>query len=538
MWFGKRNDLKSFEIGLGRARFDRSRGQLLDADGQPLELRHQSREVLAALAENPGEIVSRQSLIDRVWSGRAVSGDSVAQCIAEIRRVLDDTDKRIVETVPREGYRLVPPEPAVRRSTPRLVLGMLLVMATGILAVQWLRPGAPTERPVIAVLPFEDFSTTSYRGQLSDAVSESIITMLARYPQLTVISRRSSFQFRDTDMGISAIAERLGADFVLEGSQHFDGSQVRITSQLIDGASEAHVWADEIEVPLEDLLVSNNRITAKVANAVGHSVIDASEARMSAGDVSALMISNAAQSRIMRDFTRENLLINLEEQEKAIRDYPDSAWGYLGQALALRVGLRHGWIAGDETAAAQTRMLDLARKAVRLDPNNYMAHHALGRVQLHYGDLESAIGAFRRGTELNPSSSLATMGLADALVNVGRTEEALEVIERLERIDPLYGYSVTWSKSVALWQAGDCEQARDGFLAMPSMPVASYKVLAAIHHCLGNTGAAARAMSDYLSDNPDWTIARERKLRADMWTAPGALERWLAALEAVGMPRG
>lgn len=537
MLFGKRNDLKSAEIGLGRARFDRSSGHLTDRDGLPLDLRHQSREVLAALAERPGEIVSRQSLIDSVWSGRAVSDDSVAQCIAEVRRVLGDTDKRIIETVPRAGYRLVLPEPSSRRPSTPLVLGAMLVLAAAVIAFYWLRPGAPTERPVIAVLPFEDFSTAPYQGQLSDAVSESIITMLARYPQLTVISRRSSFQFRTTDLGISAIAERLGADFVLEGSQYFDGSQVRITAQLIDGATEAHVWADEIDVPLEDLLVTNNRITAKVANAVGHSVIDASAARMSAGDVSALMISNAAQSRIMRGFTRENLLINLEEQEKAIRDYPESAWGYLGQALALRVGLRHGWIAGDAAEAAPTRMLDLARKAVRLDPNNYMAHHALGRVLLHNGDLEAAIGAFRRGTELNPSSSLATMGLADALVNVGRTEEALEVIERLERIDPLYGYSLQWSKSVALWQAGGCEQARDGFLAMPSMPLASYKVIAAIHHCLGDSDAATRAMSDYLADNPDWTIARERALRAEMWTAPGALERWLAALEAAGMPR-
>ena len=537
VWPGKRNDLKSFEIGLGHAKFDRSRGHLFDRHGQAIELRHQSCEVLAVLAEKPGEIVSRQSLIDGVWSGRAVSDDSVAQCIAEIRRVLGDTDKRIIETVPREGYRLIQRESETRRSPKRLQYAVLLVMlAAGAIVYTWLRPAAPTGPPVIAVLPFDDFSSEPFQGQLTDAVSESIITMLARYPQLTVIARRSSFQFRESDLGIPEIARKLGADFVLEGSQRYDGSRVRITAQLIDGASDAHVWTDEIDVPLEDLLVTNNRITAKVANAVGHNVIDTSEARMSAGDVSALMISNAAQSRIMRDFTRENLLINLKEQEKAIRDYPDSAWGYLGQALALRNGLRHGWIEGDEVAA-QERMYELARKAVELDPNNYMAYHALGRVLLHHGKLEEAIGAFRRGTELNPSSSLATMGLADALVNIGWTEEALEVIERLERNDPLYGFSLQWSKSIALWQAGDCAQALEGFLAMPSMPVASYKELAAIHQCLGNNDAAARAMSEYLDDHPGWTIARERGLRSGMWTAPGSLDRWLAALEASGLPR-
>jgi TolB-like protein len=343
-----------------------------------------------------------------------------------------------------------------------------IALAACLVLVWALWPPSPASQgpPVIAVLPFDDFSTAPHRGHLSDAVAESIITMLARYPQLTVISRSSSFQFRNADLGTSEIAERLGADFVLEGSQQYDGSRLRITAQLIDAVSEAHLWADEIDVPLDALLATNSQISAKIANAVGHSVIDTAEARMTAGDVSALMISNAAQSRIMRSFTRENLMMNLEGQERSIRDYPDSAWGHLGQALSLRIGLRYGWIEGDEAAIRQ-RMFDLARKGVALDPNNFMVHHALGRVLIHNRDVEAAIGAFQRAVELNPSSSLANMGLADALVYVGRTDEALDVIARLEHIDPLYGFSVTWAKSSALWQAGECEAALDAFQSTP-----------------------------------------------------------------------
>ena len=536
MLFGKRNDLKSVEIDLGPATMNRSSGYLIGKDGQELELRHQSREVLKVLAQHPKRTVSRDKLVERVWSGRNVSSDSVAQCIAEIRRVLGDSDKRLIETVPRKGYRLVLPVAARGPGRGGFLFAASIVVAACMALIWVLRPlPAPLGPPVIAVLPFDDFSAAPHKGYLSDAVTESIITMLARYPQLTVISRSSSFQFRGSDLGISEIAKKIGADFVLEGSQQYDGSQLRITAQLIDSATEAHIWADEVDVPLDDLLVTNSRISGQIANAVGLSVIDTAEARMTAGDVSALLIGNAAQSRIMRSFTRKNLMINLKEQEQSIKDYPESAWGYLGQALSLRIGLRYGWIEDDEDAT-RSRMYNLARKAVELDPNNFMAYHALGRALIHNRDVEAAIGAFRRGVELNPSSSLVTIGLADALVYVGKTDEALELIARLERIDPLYGFALTWAKSSALWQAGECDRALDAFQSTPSMPTAAYKELAVIHHCLGNDKEAAIAIQGYLAENPTWTVSREREVNTGMWTAPGAMERWLVALEAAGMP--
>jgi TolB-like protein len=514
MRVAKRNTLKFHDIRLGAMTLDSASGRVFDAAGDEVALRHQSRRVLSVLAEAAGRTVTRDTLIDRVWSGRVVSSDSVAQCIAEIRRVLGDAEKSVVETVPREGYRLV--------VSPR--------------GRQHGRP--PAEAPVIAVLPFEDFSAAPHEGVLSDAVSDTIITALARNPQVKVISRRSSSQFRETGLGIDDIAARLGADFIVEGSQHYDGARLRIAARLIDCETEAHVWADDMDVPLaEALMETSSRISAKIANAVGVSVVDTAEAKMSAGDVSALLITNAAQSRIMRDFTRENLLVNLQEQEVAIRDYPDSAWGHLGQALALRNGLRHGWIEGDEAATRQ-RMKALARKAVALDPNNFMAHHALGRVLMFNRDVSAAIGAFRRAAELNPSSSLALVGLADALVFVGETDHALDVIARVERIDPMYDFNTAWTKVWALWQAEAYDEALEAFLGAPSMPVAAYKELAAIHHGLGNETRAVEAIGEYLAQNPTHTLARIKADNTGMWTAPGALARWLAAMDALGVPAG
>lgn len=540
MRFVKRRELKSSEINLGTAVLDRSVARLFSHDGKELELRHQSREVLIVLAAAPGETVSQDALIEEVWQGRAVTADSVAQCIAEIRRVLEDSDKRIVETVPRKGYRLVPPAavPADAPDRPqrgRPVLLALALLSAVALAFALSRPAAPPGPSVIAVLPFDDFSPPEFQGYLSDAVSDNITTLLASYPQFLVISRRSSFTFRDSELAVSEIAERLGADFVLEGSQQYDGTRVRTTARLIDGSTETNLWAEEFDVPLDELLHANSRISRKIASAVGAKVVDTAEPRMTKGDVSALLISNAAQSRIMRNFTRESLLINIAEQEQSIRDYPDSAWGPLGQALSLRIGLRYGWVEGDEDAIRK-RMDELARRAVELDPNNYLAFHALGRVLMFNRDIDGAISAFRRAVQLNPSSSFARNALAQALAFVGKTEEALEEIAEIELIDPLYGNDTNWTKARIQWQSGDCEDALATFGAAPSMPVAANKTLAAIHHCLDNSDKASAAMAEFLRENPDWTVTREQAVITGMWTAPGLADRWLAAMIATGMP--
>ena len=119
---------------------------------------------------------------------------------------------------------------------------------------------------------------------------------------------------------------------------------------------------------------------------------------------------------------------------------------------------------------------------------------------------------------------------------VGKTDEALEVVKTIEFIDPLYGFNVQWTKAFALWQLERCDEASEAFLSSPSMPVAANKMVAAVHHCLGNSKKATLAMTAYLAENPTWTVSKERDINTGMWTAPGSLDRWLSALEAAGMP--
>ncbi|CUH48781.1 tetratricopeptide repeat protein [Ruegeria atlantica] len=451
----------------------------------------------------------------------------------EVYRVeLDERSQALAMDTPQKITKPVVEAPP--RNVKRWVLAAGIVVLTVAVTLNFLRLES-SEPPVIAVLPFEDFSSAEHKGFLSDAVSGGIITSLARYPQMKVISRRSSFKFRDSDLGISEIADQLGANFILEGTQQYDGARLQISAHLIDGETEAHIWADDVDVPLEDLLKTNNVISLNVAESVGNKVIETEVARMTKDDVSALMIANAAQSRIMRNFSRESLLKNIEEQEQSLKDYPDSAWGHLGQALSLRIGLRYGWIEGDEEEIRK-RMLDLARRGVELDPNNFMAYHALGRALTMNNDPDAAANAFRRAIELNPSSSFARTTLAQTLGFIGETEEALEVIAEAELVDPFYGHDIHWEKARIQWQVGDCDKALKTFQSSHSMPIAANKMLAAIHHCLGNDEEAKQAMTVYIAENPDWTVSREQDVNVGLWIAPGILDRWLGAMESSGMP--
>lgn len=151
----KRRTTKSSEIRLGRFIFDRATGRLFDDDGATPELRHQSAQVLLRLVKTQNEVVAKQTFFDDVWDGMHVSEDSLVQCIADIRQAIDDTDKSIIETVPRKGYRLVV---QAQTGTTRNWAVAVAVAACGLFAVlafAWLTASRPAgEHHVVAVLPF------------------------------------------------------------------------------------------------------------------------------------------------------------------------------------------------------------------------------------------------------------------------------------------------------------------------------------------------------------------------------------------------
>ena len=527
--------MKSSEIRLGSFILDPATGHLKDGGGKDCDLRHQTRNVLLMLAETPGEVVPKTAFFEKVWEGAHVSEDSLVQCIAEIRQAIGDETKSIVETVPRKGYHLVPTQSELPIQKNYWFRMAILSVVACLVAVAYILTD-PSDKPsrVIAVLPFQDDSVEPDKGRLGDLLSGEVLANLARFPELTVIARNSSFRFRDEGSDISEIAEELGADLIIEGSQQVEGTRLRVTAQLIDVEKGSRVWSDQIDAEIRDMLTVSSQISSRIAHSVEAFVAEAQAKAGGSNEVDALLMNLKARRLLQSGLSKENIAGAIAIGTEAINLYPDQAWGHVTIAFALRTKLRFGW--ADNPKDDLEKAISHAQKAVSLAPDNYVAHFALGRVRMQQGNQTSAIGAFETALSLNPSSADALNALAQSYFYIGQNERALEALAESARIDPLPGFIHPWMSAWTLWQDQRCDDALNSFSRIAAPPPPAHKLLAVIHVCRGEVEKASDALAAFLSSEPDWTASRERELHADQWIAEGALARWIDDLSAAGLP--
>ena len=529
--------MKIYEIRETDRIIDGADGSLRTGSGAPVDLRPQSREVLQLLVATPGEVVTRETFTDVIWGGRLVSEDSLVQCIAEIRAALGDAGRDIIQTVPRKGYRFQPPRsgaPTKQRSTISTILMVVgIAAATFVLAIWMGRDALTGPAPVVAVLPFEDMSPPDTKGYLSDALAEGVITELAKFNQFSVVARNSSFQFRDRATDVREIGETLGAGYVVEGSQQFDGDNVRITVQLIEADTGVHVFADRYERDLDDLFAVQDDIVRQVAAAVGQMILSDMPERAAPRDVDSRLRGLQARN-IMTQLSYENWQKALALEEQSIAEEPDSAWGYIGKSLMLGTASATGWMKPKDAVLEEATAL--AEEALRLDPENYMSHFTLARVLSRRGENAASILQFERAAELNPSDSIIWIGMSVPLLYIGNTERALEVLDIAARVDPLHGDWLRWQQGLAHWQAGECEAGLEAMQSMASPPGSSYRALAVLLVCLDRIEEAREALGTYLEARPDHTRATEAEGYASNWVVDGVGARWLDALERAGLP--
>ena len=272
---------------------DVDRGALLK-DGADVPLRPKCFKVLSYLVEHHGLLVTKEEVLGAVWPDVVVTEDSLTQCLIQIRKVLGDDSREMVLTVPRRGYLFdvpvtvhKPGEVQVAQWAPdsldsnrrpsRWSVGAAIVLALALAATWWngarhrVHEGMPRDvRAValpasIAILPFEDMSPEGDQEYFGDGISEEVLNLLAQTPELTVISRTSSFSFKGQNADIETIAQKLNVASVLEGSVRKNGDQVRITAQLVEASNSAHLWSQTYDRTLDDVLGVQSEIAASVA---------------------------------------------------------------------------------------------------------------------------------------------------------------------------------------------------------------------------------------------------------------------------------
>lgn len=231
------------------------RSGIFKRSGHSAHVEPKVMDVLLCLARVPGEVVTREELLNRVWKRVVVTDEVLTRCISELRTLLGDTSRarRYVRTVPKRGYSLLAPVRA------RGALPAVASTATAKVGVH----GAGCS---IAVLPFVDMSPMHDNEYFGDGLAEELMGALAQIKQLRVAARTSTFSFKGQSTDIKAIGEKLNVRHILEGSVRTAGDKLRISAQLVNVADGFQLWSESFNRELKDIFTIQEEIARAVAS--------------------------------------------------------------------------------------------------------------------------------------------------------------------------------------------------------------------------------------------------------------------------------
>jgi TolB-like protein/DNA-binding winged helix-turn-helix (wHTH) protein len=502
-----------------------------------LPLRTQSADVLAVLAGNPNQVVGKDALISAVWGDTFVTDDSLVQCISDIRRVLGPDGHALLETFSKKGYRLNVRTPAVAKTNRRPIAAIAAALLVAVLSLAFWPQGANTglpARPAIAVMAFKNLGNDGERNFLSEAISEGIITELARFKEFIVVASNSSFSYRDQQIDVRRVAGELGVHYLLLGTLQKNAGRIRVTVQLVDAGSGGNLWSENYDRDLADIFAVQAEIVRTIASTVGFKIAYNPPPSGGLAELSALSYHLEGRT-FVRQITREATEKARELNLKAIAADPDSPYGHIGMAFTYGNEYRFGWNPGDHDAVL-ARAVAHAEKALELDPANYSAHYVRGAVHVAAGELDMAIVRFERAIALNSSATNVMMGLANPLVYKGRVDEGVALIEQAMAIDPHHADWYHWTHAWALQEQGKCEAALAAMQRIGKLFNEARLPLAVIQVCLGRIAEAQATINAYMLERPDHSLASERVQEGSKYQDPQALERWLGALRVAGLP--
>jgi adenylate cyclase len=285
----------------------------------------------------------------------------------------------------------------------------------------------------IAVLAFDDMSPEGDQVYLSDGIAEELLNLLAKIPDLRVISRSSAFSFKGKDVAIPEIARQLNVAHILEGSVRKSGNRIRITAQLIEARSDTHLWSETYDRTLDDVFAIQDEIAATVVNQLKIKLLDEAP-RTEETDPEAYALSLQAR-HLGRLGTAEGheQSIALYEQALAIDPRFASAWADLARNYINQAGL----VRPHEEAFALAR--EAVEKALAIDPHNGPAHARLGWISMfHDRDLVAAAQHFERALKAEPANPDIIAAAAMLLLQLGRLDQAIELLEYVTTQDPVH----------------------------------------------------------------------------------------------------
>lgn len=474
---------------------------ILFRGADPLPVGRRAVALLRVLLEHAGEPVSKEALIEAAWPGLAVEDSNLTVQIAALRRVLGGQagGDGWIETLPRRGYRFVGPQVATS--------------SAGTNVKSQIEPGlrpAAVDKPSIAVLPFANMSGDPEQEYFADGMVDEIITGLSRIKWLSVVSRNSSFIYKNKPAAMSEVAGKLGVRYVLEGSVRKSDNRVRITAQLIDAESDAHLWAQQFDRLLENVFALQDEITVCVVGAIEPSLRKAEIERIKRQrpvSFNAYDLLLRSQQLVFAGMPKEaeKAILLLEEALKLEPNY-SAAHAYLSWCFHSRFG-RGGLREEDRLTAIRH-----ARAAIAFGSDDATAL-AIAALVLAYDGHETAtaLKVFDRALELSNCNIFVLCWNAAILAWTGKSRLAIERAQlalRLGPFDPMiwranHALAVAYFHSRRYSDAADAARSVIDVNPVYSLPRA---FLAAALIRLGRIEEGKAAARTVLECDPSFTI--------------------------------
>ena len=293
------------------------------------------------------------------------------------------------------------------------------------------------DKPSIAVLPFDNMSGDPTQEYFSDGLTEEIITGLSKIPKLFVIARNSTFTYKGTPVKVQQVSRELGVKYILEGSVRSADERVRITAQLIDGVTGQHLWAERYDRQMKDIFAIQDDITMNIMIALQVKLTEGEQARLLSKSTKNLevYIKFLEANKYFFEFNKESFILARQKYEEAVDLEPDYAEAHGMLAASYFVPLWFGWEDSPHQALAKAN--EHTQRCLALDDTNAFAHAVLGALYLVQRQWDKAIAAGKRAVTLSPNSPNILALFAMTLKSVGRVDEALTMIEKAIRLNPM-----------------------------------------------------------------------------------------------------
>ena len=525
-------------------------------------------QLLAYLAARAGKPISREQLLEEVWPSTVVSDESLTNAVNKIRKAFGDSRQKpqVIETIPKMGYRLIAAvsSEAVATNTRTTNRGMLwagtaliILVLVGmyvtkisqddgeqeIVPAQSYVPPLSTininqkQKPSLVILPFENLSSDPDQAYFVEGLTDDLIEVIARRPDIFIISRESSYFYLGSAQGTEQIARQLQVRYALQGDVRFIADRIRISTKFHDAEASKLLWEETFEGKLDDIFSIQDSLIDKTLDAL----LDRSKDQISG--VQQTQRANNIEaydrylygrkyfylyaSKVDNNKARELFLKAIEYDPNFANAYAMLGWTHVYEAM-------NGW--SEDREASLERAYVLSEQAIQIQPALPLAYFVRGLVNRERKEYIKAIVDVEKALQYDPNYANAHMLMGTLLYYAGQPEESIQTIRKAMRLNPHHPYNYSYHLGQGLYILRRYQEAiealESGLETNPSSLRTQVWLAAALAQS-GDTDEAAWQVEQLLLENPDLSLQKVQHLFP--FKDPKDLDHFLEGLRIAGL---